>query len=97
MVAVASQFKTKMDESSLLQLSKTNAGPNTLNQPEPLHLFEAEDLAPSIDLLSVDIRQISIAEVKTAIRLLRSGKAAGLDETLPEMLKPSWKPPLQDS
>lgn len=40
-----------------------------------------------MDFLLVDIGQISDAKVKTAIQLLKSGKAAGLDEYLPIILK----------
>lgn len=58
----------------------------TLNQPEPESTFPDDLLAPADDL-PVDVGPISPLETKAAIAALKSGRAPGLDEISPEMLK----------
>ena len=59
----------------------------TLNQPDPTITYDASTLTPPEADLPVDLGPISEDETKIAIGLLKNGKAAGLDEVAPEMLK----------
>ena len=59
----------------------------TLNQPDPTETYNASALTPSTVDLPVNLSPISEDETKIAIGLLKTGKAAGLDEISPEMLK----------
>lgn len=59
----------------------------TLNQPDPIVTYDASALTPSEVDLPVNLGPISEDETKIAIGLLKNGKAAGLDELTPEMLK----------
>ena len=57
-----------------------------LNQPTPTELFSDEELLPNEDL-PVRQDEISLSEVESAIKRLKSGKAPGDDKVAPEMLK----------
>ena len=59
----------------------------TLNQPDPTETYDASALTPPAADLQVNLGPISDDETKIAIGLLKTGKAAGLDEITPEMLK----------
>lgn len=57
-----------------------------LNHPAPTTAFDLGFLDPLLNL-PVNLDTITVAEMKNAIRTLNNGKAAGLDEIPPELLK----------
>ena len=68
------------------QLERLEHFSKILNQDEPDILFDLwSERARKI--VNVNLRDISLEEVRSALQKLKSNKAAGADETQPELLK----------
>uniref|UniRef100_A0A914WUK6 Reverse transcriptase domain-containing protein n=1 Tax=Plectus sambesii TaxID=2011161 RepID=A0A914WUK6_9BILA len=59
---------------------------DTLNQPAPTVTFDSAALEP-VEEFPANLGPITKEETKMAVHLLKNGKAAGLDEVAPELLK----------